>query len=181
MCIRDRHRTRRPASSRAGPKVDGFCSEVDDACEILNVSLDELVGEKDVRKVLKKKVLKVQQAELFKRMVLCSKMDNVLLSGFEFDGNIKKYLLELDFEEARAVFMFRYRMTPTKVNYPGRWKGDKCNICGFEDTDAHVFHCPGYLDIIGDEIWYSMFWDPEIINDIEKIQKAAVVPLYSLV
>ena len=47
-------------------------------------------------------------------MVLCSKMDNVLLSGFEFDGNIKKYLLELDFEEARAVFMFRYRMTPTK-------------------------------------------------------------------
>ena len=158
-------------------KVDGFCSEVYDACEILNVSLDEFVGEKDVRKVLKKKVLKVQQAELFKRMVLCSKMDNVLLSGFEFDGNIKKYLVELDFEEARAVFMFRYRMTPTKVNYPGRWTGDRCNICGFEDTDAHIFHCPGYQDIIGNEIWYSMFWDTEIINDIEKIQKAAVVLL----
>ena len=155
-------------------KVEGFCTEVLDACEILNVSVDKLVGVNDIRKVMKEKIIKIQQQELFKRMSVCTKMDKVLLSGFLFDGKMMKYLTELDFEEARAVFMIRYRMMPTKANFPGRWSGSECNICGFEDTDAHVFHCPGYQDIISDEVTYNMFWDPVILNDIGKLQVAAM-------
>ena len=49
-------------------KVDGFCTELLDACKILNVSIDELVGVSDVRKVMKENVIKVQQQELYKRM-----------------------------------------------------------------------------------------------------------------
>ena len=154
-------------------KVDGFCTELLDACKILNVSIDELVGVSDVRKVMKENVIKVQQQELYKRMSFCTKMDKVLLSGFLFNGKVMKYLTELDFEEARAVFMIRYRMMPSKANFPGRWSGSECNICGFEDTDAHVFHCPGYQDIICDKVTYNMFWDPLILNDIGKLQVAA--------
>ena len=148
-----------------------------DACKILNVSIDELVEVNDVRKVMKEKVLNLQQQQLFKRMSVSSKMDKILLSGFIFTGKAMKYLTELDFEEARAVFMIRYRMMPTKANFPGRWSGSVCNVCGFEDTDAHVFHCPGYQDIISEEMSYNMFWDPDILNDIGKLQVAAKILL----
>ena len=84
-----------------------------------------------------------------------------------------KYLLELDFVEARAVFMMRYRMLPTKANFPGRWRGTMCNICGFQDTDEHIFHCPGYQDLLTEDICYSMFWDDETLNDTVKLKKAA--------
>ena len=158
-------------------KVDGFCTEVYEACDVLDTSLEELDGNQDIRKTIKCKALALQQTELFKRVIVCSKMDKILLSGFQFDGQIKKYLLELDFEEARAVFMIRYRMLPTKNNYPGRWHGSRCNICGLEDTDAHVFSCPAYCDFISEDIWYEMFWDDRILNDMVKLQKAATLLL----
>ena len=79
---------------------------------------------------------------------------------------------ELDFQEARAVFMIRYlpyllqdRMLRTKSNFSGRWMGIQCNVCALEDTDIHIFKCPGY--IITDEIDYEMFWKEKIIEDME--------------
>ena len=157
--------------------MDGFCTEVTEACEILNVSMDDLCCEKDVRRKLKEQVIRMQEGELYKRMMLASKMDNVLLSGFRYDGKMMKYLTELNFDEARAVFMMRYRMTPTKANFPGRWSGTQCNICQFEDSDEHVFHCPGYADIVDDRIWYRMFWDEDILNNITQLKQAAGVLL----
>ena len=74
-------------------------------------------------------------------------MDQVLLAGFKFDGSMQPYLQGLDFVDARAIFMSRYRMWPTKSNFPGRWSGTCCNVCGFEDTDEHVFSCAGYIDL----------------------------------
>ena len=156
--------------------VPGFCTEVAEACEILGVSLDELV-QLDVRKTMKEKLIKLQAKELFQRMSLSSKMDKILLNGFLFDGKIKQYLLDLDFEEGRVVFMVRYRMLPTKNNFPGRWVGSMCNVCGLEDTDAHVFSCPGYQDLLSDDIWYDMFWDPSILKDTVKLKKAAGILL----
>ena len=160
-------------SSLMEKKVDGFCTEVMDVCRLLNLSFDDLLCEKDVRKKLKLCVTKVQEQELYKRMMVSSKMDGVLLNRFCYDGKIKKYLLELDFVEARAVFMMRYRMLPTKANFPGRWRGTMCNICGFQDTDEHIFHCPGYQDLLTEDICYSMFWDDETLNDTVKLKKAA--------
>ena len=109
--------------------------------------------------------------------MLCSKMDKILLSGFHFDGQIKQYLVELDFRYARAIFMVRFRMLPTKSNFPGRWRGTSCNVCNFEDTDAHLFGCPGYQDLITDDIWYTMFWDDVILNDFDRLKKAAAILL----
>ena len=154
-------------------KVDGFCTEVMDVCRLFELSFDDLLSENDVRKKLKLCVTKIQEQELYKRMMVSSKMDGVLLNGFGYDGKIKKYLLELDFVEARAIFMMRYRMLPTKANFPGRWSGTLCNICGFEDTDQHIFYCPGYQDLVTEPISYSMFWDDETLNDTVKLKKAA--------
>ena len=157
--------------------MDGFCTEVMDVCKILNVVFYELLDEKDVRKKLKQRVIEIQEQEMYKRMVVSSKMDGVLLNGFKYDGKIMKYLLELNFVEARAIFMVRYRMLPTKANFPGRWSGTSCNICGFDDTDEHIFHCPGYQDILSDDTYYSMFWEKEILDDPAKIKNAACVML----
>ena len=154
-------------------KVDGFCTEVLDVCRILNVTFEDLLVERDVREKLKKVVIKIQEQELYKRMVVSSKTDGALINGFSYDGKAKKYILELDFAEARAIFMARYRMLPTKANFPGRWTGTKCNICNFDDTDEHLFHCPGYQDLLSEDTTYEMFWDEEILNDTTKLQKAA--------
>ena len=156
-------------------KVPGFCTELLEACEILGVSIDELVKVGNTREELKRKVIQIQSSQLMTRMVAGSKMDKVILSGFMFDGKMKRYLSELDFHQARAVFMIRYRMWPTKDNFPGRWSGTSCNICGLRDTDEHVFSCPGYSDIVMGKVQYSMFWDNVVLNDMDKLSKISTI------
>ena len=153
--------------------VNGFCTEVLEVCKIFNISFEELLAEKDIRTKVKSIVVKIQEQELYKRMLVSSKMDGVLINGFSYDGKVKKYLLELDFVEARAIFMARYRMLPTKANFPGRWSGTKCNICGFADTDEHIFHCPGYQDLLCKDMYHNMFWEEEVLNDTAILKKAA--------
>ena len=155
--------------------VPGFCTEVTEACSILGVNFDELLEKGDIRSFMKQQVREIQGTQLFKQMVASSKLDKVLLSGFKYDGKVMKYIQELVFVEARAVFMTRYRMTPTKANFPGRWKGQSCNVCGFLDTDEHVFSCPGYRDLITDDISLEMFYSEETLNDIETLSVAAKV------
>ena len=157
--------------------VDGFCTEVTEVCKLLNVSFHEMLEVNDVRKTLKEKVVEIQGQELYKRMMISSKMDGILLNGFCYDGKVKKYLKELNFIEARTIFMIRYRMLPTKVNFPGRWIGKACNICGFDDTDEHLFHCPGYQDLFTSDLSYHMFWDNEVLEDTARIKKAACIML----
>ena len=101
-------------------------------------------------------------------------MDRVLLSGFEYNGSMKKYLSELTFCEARAIFMSRYRMWPTKENFHGRWSGSECNVCGMVDSDEHILSCPGYHDILGDmKFDFDVFWDKEVLNDFEMLKALA--------
>ena len=148
-----------------------------EACQILDVSLEKLLCRSDVRSFLKKKVIEIQAAELMKRMMVSSKMDKVIFSGFCFDGTMMKYLNELDFKHARAIFMSRYRMWPTKANYPGRWKDCICNVCGLKDTDSHIFGCPGYSDIIKGKFTFDAFWSKEVLDDTPKLKEIAMVVL----
>ena len=153
--------------------IKGYCTEIGDACSILQVELNDLVEATNVRRVLKKVVTKLQGDDLLRKMLLCSKMDKVLLSGFKFDGFCKQYLCDLDFSDARVIFMARYRMLPTKSNYPGRWNGLLCNACGLEDLDEHIFSCPGYYDIVDHEIHYDMLWNNEVLKDMNLLKKIA--------
>lgn len=154
-------------------KVPGFCTEVIEACEIFKVSLDTLINTNNVRDVLKKKAVEIQSVQLLSRMISSSKTDRVLLSGFSYDGSAMKYLTELDYQEARAIFMTRYRMWPTKDNYPGRWSGENCNICDRKDTDEHIFSCPGYMDLVDVGVEYKMFWDHNFLNNTGKLKALA--------
>ena len=159
--------------SLLGKEVKGFCTEVKDACAVLGVCLDDIKGEHDIRSYMKMKVIEVQKQQLFEKMMIGSKMDMVLTSGFKYDGTAKKYLAELNFDEARSVFMARYRMLPTKSNFPGRWKGKMCNLCGFEDSDVHLFSCPGYADLNPNSVRLDMFWNEEVLNDMKILSAAA--------
>ena len=71
--------------------------------------------------------------------------------------------------------MSRYRMWPTKDNFPGRWSGTECNVCGVSDTDEHVLSCPGYKDIFEEvKFDFEVFWDKDVLNDFEKLREIAV-------
>ncbi len=166
--------SRQLLSALMSKNVPGFCSEVIEACGILEVSLDELAAVDDIRKFLKKKVVKIQARELLKRMTLGSKMDRVIVNGFSFDGSMKSYLLKVNYIESQAIFMTRYRMWPTKVNFPGRW-GDElsCNVCGSEDNDEHIFLCPGYCDLIIPGTSLRQFFDENVMKDNEKLKLLA--------
>jgi hypothetical protein len=153
--------------------VPGFCTELVEACDLLDVSMDQLIKESDVREKLKKKVIEIQSRELLKRMVISSKMDRVLTSGYSYTGKMMKYLSELNFVEARAIFMSRYRMWPTKDNFPGRWNGVECNVCGLTDTDEHIMSCPGYCDLVGGKFEFEVFWDNEVLEDTKTLKVVA--------
>ena len=114
-----------------------------------------------------------------KRMLLSSKMDRTALNEYSYDGKMMQYLYDLEFTEARAIFMTRYRRWPTKRNFPGRWDGFTCNFCNLEDTDEHIFKCPGYKDIMDDntQVVYSMFWDKHVLKDNVKLKSLAALAI----
>ena len=130
--------------------IPGFCTSLKNALELLEINLDMLEHVNDKRKVLKEIVIKMQTKRLIERMTLTSKTDRMLL-GFSFTGKMKKYLIDLPFQEARAVFMYRSRMFPTRTNFPNRWSNSlRCRYCCNLDTDEHLFRCCGYVDLVGE-------------------------------
>ena len=133
-------------------KVPGFCVEVLEALKIFGLQEDseELLKEgKELRKFLKIRIIQIQNDRLVEQMLKESKTDRLLLNNFHFDGKVKKYLLELPFEEGRAIFMLRSRMFPTKDNFKGRW-GSECAYCEAVESDIHIFSCAGYSDLLGE-------------------------------
>ena len=64
-------------------------------------------------------------------------------------------------------------MLPSKTNFPGRWEGQQCNICGFQDLDEHIFTCPGYKDLVTDDMSLEMFWNNDVLNDMQVLSVAA--------
>ena len=67
-----------------------------------------------------------------------------------------------------------YKILHDLSNFPGRWDGNLCNICNFEDTDGHLFSCPGFQDLVCG-VTYEMFWDEAVLSDADKLSSAASV------
>ena len=127
--------------------VPGFCHTYQKSREVFGIDLG-MLDNVDKRKFMKSRLIDLQKNLLVKRMSTSSKTDKLLLS-FSFDGQIKRYLYELPFQEARIIFMFRCRMFPTQNNFPGRWSTKSlCRLCCQLDSDEHLFTCCGYADIV---------------------------------
>ena len=99
----------------------------------------------------------MQEERLVQKMLRSSKTNAILLHSFQFDGKKKAYL-NFPFQEAKIIFQLRTRMLLTKDNFPGRWMGRNCNVCGRLDTDQHLFSCSGYIDLLKG-FNYQMFVD----------------------
>ena len=130
---------------------------------------------RNVRKVMKKKLIKKQGEVLFKKMMKESKCDGILFT-FKFNGCMMKYLTELPFNKAQIIFKFGARMFPTKSNFPNRWKGTNCIHCGKLETDEHLFSCIGYSDILSEDLSYKSLFTldakiPKLHRDAEMLQK----------
>ena len=131
-------------------QVPGLCQDIESALQKFGLVDNSEIFTKDnkvVRESIKKKIIEIESVELALSMLAESKSDRLLLNGYLFDGKMKKYLLELPFEEARVVFMIRCRMFPTKENFKGRW-GTDCTYCNCPETDLHLFACAGYGDLL---------------------------------
>ena len=109
--------------------IPGFCTSLSAAMKAVGVeNLEVLKGNANQRKLLKSMLVKVQRQRLLDDMMKASKTDSML--NFSYDGYMKKYLIQLPFQEARMVFMLRARMFPTKSNFPKRWS--QSNLCTFK-------------------------------------------------
>ena len=131
--------------------VPGFCTEVVKALKTFDLTEDSeelMLDGKNLRELLKTKIIQIQSERMVAQMLKESKTDRLLLNGFHFNGKVKEYLVELPFNEARAIFMLRTRMFPTKDNFKGRW-GSECMYCGNVESDVHLFSCAGYNDLLG--------------------------------
>ena len=59
----------------------------------------------------------------------------------------KKYLENLDYEEARAIFMMITRMIDVKANFKNKHKNLDCEICNTEENTYHLFKCKKYQEL----------------------------------
>lgn len=144
-------------------KVPGFAREVMEiSFDVFGTDIGKLVEfEGDLRRCLKEKLIELQRNKLMKQLMLLSKADNLLLKSFCFDGKRKSYL-DLPFHLARVVFMVRCRMLPTKENFPGRWSGTTCTVCGRIDSDEHLFTCPGFMDLLDETVPLELFFSVDV-------------------
>ena len=154
--------------------VPGYCRHVEEICRaVFQMDLWDMVTYKeDLKSMLKKKVVKIQESRVREQMTLVSKTDHLLMNSFSFDGRVKDYLMKLPFQSARIVFMVRTRMLLTKDNFPGRWIGINCNVCGKRDTDTHLFSCPGYTDLMIEGMSHRMFISLDV--DLQLLHDAAI-------
>ena len=90
--------------------VPGFCTELKEACDIFEVSMESLINASDVRHVLKEKVNKIQETELMKRMVGGSKMDGVILEGFVFEQHVISCI-------SKSIKCLFYKRTENRINH----------------------------------------------------------------
>ena len=59
----------------------------------------------------------------------------------------KKYIKNLHYEEARAIFMMITRMIDVKANYKNKYRSLECETCKVEETTQHLFKCKKYHDL----------------------------------
>merc|ERR1711962_838845 len=59
----------------------------------------------------------------------------------------KKYIENLHYEEARAIFMMITRMIDVKANFKNKYRNIECEICKVEESVEHLFKCQKYHDL----------------------------------
>ena len=59
----------------------------------------------------------------------------------------KNYILNRNFEEARAIFMMLTRMIDVKTNFKNKYKNLECDVCKTEENTHHIFKCKKYQDV----------------------------------
>ena len=62
-------------------------------------------------------------------------------------NTIKKYLENLNFNEARAIFMMLSRMIEVKSNFKNKYRTLECETCCVEENTQHLFKCNKYLNM----------------------------------
>ena len=144
-------------------KVPGYCTHSTAISKKYHIDMDKLRKEKDKRRYVKEKVIKYEKEFLLKELLCGSKTDRITMN-YSYNGSMLQYLSELPFPQGRIIFIFRCRMFPTRVNFPGRWTEDlKCMFCSELDTDEHLFHCWGYGDLHESvEIDYNVFFTLDV-------------------
>lgn len=71
--------------------VPGFCTDQDEACQILGVSIDDLMSETDVQRQVEGYCeVNCNLMNCFKGMIVISKLDRVLLSRRSYNGKMLK-------------------------------------------------------------------------------------------
>ena len=139
-------------------RIPGYCVRVEEALKTFGIDDFEYFQDiSNCRDDLKGLLVEIQSKRLIEGMLKLSKTD-MLLSNYDYDGKMKRYLSELSFHEARIVFLLRTRMFPTKENFPKRWSDSSlCAFCCEVETDRHLFSCSGYLDLHECKLDYQTF------------------------
>ena len=140
-------------------EVPGYCTQLKNILVKYETTISDLNESSDKRKMMKKKLVVNETRTLLHSMMAGSKTDGIA-ANYSYDGRMMGYLNDLPFEEGRIIFIFRCRMFPTRVNFPGRWTANQnCVYCGHMDTDQHLFECWGYVDLVGEKsVEYGMFF-----------------------
>lgn len=66
------------------------------------------------------------------------------------ENEARNYLLKLDFESARTIFLLESKMLDVKENYKRKYEPNlRCDICERKnEKQLHIFECEGYSDIM---------------------------------
>ena len=170
---------KRLLSSMMDKDVPGFCSQVKEIFKKYDISVIDLLGVTNRRKIVKEKVIENEKKQLLKTMMLGSKTD-AILTNFCYNGKILPYLVDLPFSESRMIFIFRGRMFPTRVNFAGRWASDlNCVYCGKMDTDEHLFTCWGFTDLLeGENIHHELFYKLDVPMEVLSVGARVLTKMY---
>ena len=156
-------------------EIEGFSSHTLQLLSKFEMSIESITSIPKLRQVLKEKMIKLQKNKLIKTMMESTKTD-MLLCNFEFSGKILEYLTILPFKQASCIFKLRSRMFPTSDNFKGRWS-PLCPFCKMEETDIHLFSCPGYMDITESKLNHTMYFGERLLNELE-MKAGKLVQIY---
>merc|ERR1712240_725378 len=89
---------------------------------------------------IKNEIKKINDQEI-KEKVKEGKQTKIM---YEYNN---KYIENLHYEEARAIFMIITRMIDVKANFKNKYRNIECEICKVEENTEHLFKCQKYLDL----------------------------------
>ena len=94
----------------------------------------------EIKNYIKNEIKKINDQEI-KEKVKEGKKTKIM---YEYNN---KYIENLHYEEARAIFMMITRMIDVKANFKNKYRNIECEICKVEENTEHLFKCQKYLDL----------------------------------